>query len=272
MRKLVFRLTVLLLCLCLFINICPLTAYCKETHSTIYSDTEFPCKFEITAPSEVAVGEEFEITFKWSEYNFDTCVSAFTVQFTFDTRYVVLKEATPETVTIVGSKVQWTDCCNFGDGKGLGAIEAVNKSSPSIQFVSIGFFNENDEICMPDEFTVKVKFKALYAGDPAFDWEYLELFDQYFEYEVYSEMHDASTSIIVTDNNGNTEPPTHLKGDVNNDGSANSLDAALVLKHDALLIVIASEKLSDADVSADGAVDSLDAALILKHDAGLIQL
>ena len=61
--------------------------------------------------------------------------------------------------------------------------------------------------------------------------------------------------------------------DVNNDGSADSLDAAYLLKYDAG--IIGQEALYDyfgiitGDVNLDGLVDSLDAALILRRDAGL---
>ncbi len=57
-------------------------------------------------------------------------------------------------------------------------------------------------------------------------------------------------------------------GDVNSDGGVDSLDAAQVLKHDAMLISLEDTVL--ADVNSDGSADSLDAALILKYDAGLI--
>lgn len=58
-----------------------------------------------------------------------------------------------------------------------------------------------------------------------------------------------------------------ISGDVNGDGEANSLDAALVLKHDAGLVELTEEQKAAADANGDGIVNSLDAALILKHDA-----
>ncbi len=66
------------------------------------------------------------------------------------------------------------------------------------------------------------------------------------------------------------EQQVGLTGDVNLDGTINSLDAAQVLKHDAFLIVLADEGLVNGDVNSDGVVNSLDAAQILKFDAGLI--
>ncbi len=59
-------------------------------------------------------------------------------------------------------------------------------------------------------------------------------------------------------------------GDVNEDGTVNSLDAAYVLKFDTELITLNYRQLWAADVNADGTVNSLDAAQILKFDAELI--
>ena len=59
-------------------------------------------------------------------------------------------------------------------------------------------------------------------------------------------------------------------GDANGDGYIDSLDAAQVLKHDAMLIELDADALVRADVNGDGTVDSLDAAQILKYDALLI--
>ncbi len=60
-------------------------------------------------------------------------------------------------------------------------------------------------------------------------------------------------------------------GDVNGDGKINSLDAAWVLKHDAMIISLDDTQLDAADVNGDGKVNSLDAAQILKLDAGIIK-
>ncbi|MBE6678543.1 MAG: hypothetical protein E7597_07095 [Ruminococcaceae bacterium] len=67
-----------------------------------------------------------------------------------------------------------------------------------------------------------------------------------------------------------SENPGGLLGDVNFDGSVNSLDAAQILKHDASLIVLEDKALVSGDVNGDGTVNSLDAAQVLKLDAGLI--
>lgn len=59
-------------------------------------------------------------------------------------------------------------------------------------------------------------------------------------------------------------------GDVNFDGYADNLDAALVLRYDASLIVFEPEQLEAGDVDGDGVVNSLDSAKLLKYDVGLI--
>ncbi len=61
-------------------------------------------------------------------------------------------------------------------------------------------------------------------------------------------------------------------GDLTLDAIANSLDAATVLKHDALMETGASPvQLMLGDVTGDGTINSLDAAQILKYDALLIE-
>lgn len=56
-------------------------------------------------------------------------------------------------------------------------------------------------------------------------------------------------------------------GDVNDDGSTTSVDAALVLQYTAGFIASAP----NGDVNGDGVVNSVDAALILQFIAGLLQ-
>ncbi len=66
------------------------------------------------------------------------------------------------------------------------------------------------------------------------------------------------------------EDDVQKPGDVNGDGRVSSLDAAQVLKHDAMLTTLTAEALKAADVNGDGRVNSLDAAQILKYDASII--
>ena len=63
--------------------------------------------------------------------------------------------------------------------------------------------------------------------------------------------------------------PSCLGGDVNNDGSVNSIDAALILQFVAGLLDTLT-CLDRADVNVDGLVNSIDAALVLQFVAGLI--
>lgn len=62
--------------------------------------------------------------------------------------------------------------------------------------------------------------------------------------------------------------PAIKRGDVNNDGYTDSLDAATILKYDAALIDLSAEQMVVGDFNEDGYVDSLDAASILKYDCG----
>jgi hypothetical protein len=58
-------------------------------------------------------------------------------------------------------------------------------------------------------------------------------------------------------------------GDVNDNGSVNSVDAQLVLQFKAALIDSLPNP-DSADVDGDGQITSVDAALILQLEAGLI--
>lgn len=63
---------------------------------------------------------------------------------------------------------------------------------------------------------------------------------------------------------------TSKKGDVNKDGSINSLDALLVLQHSVGIITLDSEKQALADVNKDKNINSLDALKILQYSVGII--
>ena len=59
-------------------------------------------------------------------------------------------------------------------------------------------------------------------------------------------------------------------GDVNGDGSVDSLDATLILKYDVGFLELNETQLKASDMNQDGDVNSQDATLILKKDAGII--
>ncbi len=96
------------------------------------------------------------------------------------------------------------------------------------------------------------------------------------EYVSDVEISDDYSSDDVSDVESADEPSSEsdtteiVMGDVNADGTVNSLDGAQVLKYDAELITLEGEGLAAADVNSDGTVNSLDAAQILKYDAKLI--
>lgn len=66
------------------------------------------------------------------------------------------------------------------------------------------------------------------------------------------------------------EAPVYQKGDINGDGAVDNIDAALVLKYDAALIILGIPSKQAADVNADSIADNADASIILKYDAGII--
>lgn len=83
---------------------------------------------------------------------------------------------------------------------------------------------------------------------------------------------EPRTSLLLADvaSAGRGEPAAgSLKGDVNCDGFADSIDAALLLQHQAGLheLIFCA---SGADVNGDGSVDAIDAALTLQVEAALI--
>jgi subtilisin-like proprotein convertase family protein len=73
----------------------------------------------------------------------------------------------------------------------------------------------------------------------------------------------------LTPTRTNTPIPAKAMGDANDDGSVDSIDAALVLQLTAGLVV-SVENPASADVNDDGEINPLDAALILQFVAGLI--
>ncbi len=85
-----------------------------------------------------------------------------------------------------------------------------------------------------------------------------------------SEPSEDVSSEDSSDNVSSEDVADVVYGDVNGDGTVNSLDAAQVLKHDALLITLEGGALIAGDVNVDEAINSLDAAQVLKFDALLI--
>ncbi|MBQ3081551.1 MAG: hypothetical protein IJC49_03780 [Clostridia bacterium] len=124
--------------------------------------------------------------------------------------------------------------------KGLAPTNLVDSTHPT----EVGY-DANLELIIP-AFKDNVNLLCDYEGE--FDW-------------------DATSA---PDDTGSSTPDIGIvegKGDVNNDGVIDNLDAVMILKYDAGLI----NDISDiADANGDGYIDNLDATLILKYDAGLI--
>ena len=60
------------------------------------------------------------------------------------------------------------------------------------------------------------------------------------------------------------------RGDINDDGYVDNIDAAFILMYDAGLADLPFENSSLGDINNDGCIDNIDASLILKYDAGLL--
>ena len=70
--------------------------------------------------------------------------------------------------------------------------------------------------------------------------------------------------IAIGSEEGFVEEPTPLRGDINNDGPVDALDAQLVLNNALdLMLDNETEPLAGADLDGDGEVTSLDAQYIL---------
>ncbi|MBR6593574.1 MAG: hypothetical protein IKK83_00110 [Clostridia bacterium] len=124
-------------------------------------------KFTVTAPQEVKAGDSFEIVFKWTDYSFDTgFVGAFACEFAIDTRYAVMATGTEADITLVEKTVKWVDASNFGNA----AVEAVDKSAVKMSAVALGLAAWEDDAGCKNSFTLKVRFKAVSAGNCSFIW------------------------------------------------------------------------------------------------------
>ncbi|MBQ3195510.1 MAG: dockerin type I repeat-containing protein [Clostridia bacterium] len=85
-----------------------------------------------------------------------------------------------------------------------------------------------------------------------------------------AENESSDISEDSAENEGSSEEAVYALGDVNLDGTINSLDAATALKYDAVIIELSQAQMLVADVNGDSDINSLDAAQILKFDAQLI--
>ncbi len=238
---------------------------------SVYATGGEVCTLTVYAPTTVKAGENFELVFKWNNYVLKSGYpSAFAIEFAFDTRYIVLESPCDSCVTLEETTKEWIDACNYGDGKDLGGVEALDKTKPNMQVVNISFATAEFDDGVKNTFTARVKFKAVYDGVAEFEWIYAQFADMSFETAVDCDMSTAALSITVGDEK--TDPPlkTPEPGDVNDDGKINTLDAAMVLKSNIMLIKLEDEQAKLGDVNRDGKVDSLDAAAILKYDLGVI--
>ncbi|MBQ3196126.1 MAG: leucine-rich repeat protein [Clostridia bacterium] len=110
----------------------------------------------------------------------------------------------------------------------------------------------------------------VYYSGSAEEWESLTANLAYGN----SALENAELSFGTDEDNSSEsseDQTAYLKGDVNDDGVTDNLDAAFILRHDAMLAVLTGEALAAGDVNGDDRVDSLDASMVLKYDAGIVE-
>ncbi len=104
--------------------------------------------------------------------------------------------------------------------------------------------------------------------DPGQSFEYV--FDTPGTFFYYCTVHPSQRGMIRVLDQDATPTPIANTGDVNCNGTVDSIDAALVLQLTAELVgSLPCEQ--NADVNDDGSTNSIDAALILQLNAGLIE-
>ncbi|MBQ7048186.1 MAG: fibronectin type III domain-containing protein [Clostridia bacterium] len=194
--------------------------------------------------------------------------------FTFDTA--------TDIGVIVFKSVKVTGNRGFAVGGISYTTDGTTYQEAEVEVTQVAAENAPDSTAI--DFRVKADIKG--AKGVKICWtnngEYVSNFDEiqaFSAYKVEGEEDDSSSS--EDDNSSSSEDDNSSSsedngsddityGDVNGDGNVNSLDAAQVLKHDAMLIELGEDALKAADVNGDGQVNSLDAAQILKFDAMII--
>ncbi len=173
-------------------------------------------------------------------------------------------------------KVAWTNngeyVSQFDEVEGYSSYYAEGEEPPSDSSSEDVSSEETSDVVSSDEETSDVVSSDEETSDVVSSDE--ETSDVVSSDEETSDVvsSDEETSDVVSSDEETSEDQADiLYGDVNGDGVVNSLVAAQVLKHDALLIVLEGNALVAGDVNVDEAVNSLDAAQILKYDAKLIQ-
>ena len=109
----------------------------------------------------------------------------------------------------------------------------------------------------------RVEYVGAYTGTIILDATKAEII-------AYTSAETVTDLSLNTDAEADTDDIKTQSGDVNDDGSIDNIDAALVLKYDAGIINLIDIELIMGNVNGDNKVDNIDASLILKYDAGLI--
>ena len=90
-------------------------------------------------------------------------------------------------------------------------------------------------------------------------------------YGVYvSSTNQAYTEVASFQVTNSWEKAPYILGDVDMNGSVNSMDALLLLQYKAMLVELNETQKLAADVNSDGEINSIDALTILQINAGII--
>ena len=91
------------------------------------------------------------------------------------------------------------------------------------------------------------------------------------DYGVYvSSTNQAYTEVASFQVTDSWEKAPYILGDVDMNGSVNSMDALLLLQYKAMLVELNETQKLAADVNSDGEINSIDALTILQINAGII--
>ena len=183
----------------------------------------------------------------------------------FSAKYIVAEGATLDKDDIIVG--EW----NLSDGIERLASQKDGGVAVEVVYHTHSYDNACDTECNTCGAVREIEhdYKTVWSADDTNHWHECSVCGD--KTDVAEHSYD---NVLDTDCNGcgHIREPEGILGDVNNDGEANNLDAAIVLRYDAGIL----EELSDTqcllgDVDRDGEITNIDASLILKYDAGIIE-
>ncbi|MBQ3195829.1 MAG: hypothetical protein IJB65_05120, partial [Clostridia bacterium] len=164
---------------------------------------------KVTAPTQVNVGDTFEIVYEFTNLEVvNGAVGCFVVNNVIDTRYVHITAADPSSVYIKECDIStWTDASNYGTVAGLAAIEATDKTAENLVDFNWGFVNEEVIDAIDDSITVVGKYVATTAGTTTIKAYDLNVNELYYAWEGYFEPATFDIEIDIVDPSATPEDP-----------------------------------------------------------------